>query len=95
MAFRSLENKPVHVRSTNDNSVQISPYECVTVNGIARDLDHSVQKVITEHLDYQYSLLVILHIVQVPKSGRYAKIPIRLCNISAETMDSYIFKSAH
>lgn len=86
MAFESLVCNPVSVKSTNDHVVEIGPYESVTLHGIARGLNSNVQKVVTENSSSDRPLLVRPHVVQVPQYGNYAKIPVRLCNISAKTV---------
>ena len=84
MAFDSITCQPSTVRSTNKHKIEVGPYESVTLTGIVRGVDHNIETVITENLDSDHPFIVRPHVIGLPKQGTYARVPVKLCNISAK-----------
>ncbi|XP_052777891.1 uncharacterized protein LOC128215224 [Mya arenaria] len=83
-AFDALVCEPITVKSTNEHTVELGPYESVTLNGIARGLKHDVQKIVTENISPDSPYLVRPHVLKAPHHGNYVKVPVRLCNMTAK-----------
>ena len=83
LAFDTLVCNPVSVKSTNEHTIEVAPYDSITLHGIARGLSSSVSKVVTEGFDSESPCMVRPHVVSV-QQGSYAKIPVRLCNMTAK-----------
>ena len=86
IAFDSITCKPCTVRSTNKHKVEVGPYESVTLTGIVRGVSHDIETVITENFDSDHPYIVRPHVVGLPQQGTYARVPVKLCNISAKSI---------
>ncbi|KAH3739224.1 hypothetical protein DPMN_045873 [Dreissena polymorpha] len=86
MAFDTLVCKPATVFSTNEHTVEVKPYESISFSGSVRWISHTIQKVVTENFSDDSPLIVRPHVVKLPQHGKYAKIPVRVCNMTAKSV---------
>ena len=84
IAIDSIKCKPLTVRSTNMHAVSVEPYETVTINGIARNVNAGISEVVTENLENSKQLTICPRVVTVDHQGSYSKIQVRLCNMSTK-----------
>ena len=79
-AYTSTDSK--FVKSTNKKPIVIHPNQVVTINGIVRDTSQ-YENAVTENLDDSCDFNVCLRIVAVKNNSKTARVPVRVCNISA------------
>ena len=84
IAIDSIRCKSFTVRSTNMHAVNVAPYETVTINGIARNVDADISEAVTENLGNSKKVTICPRVVTVDHKGLYSKIEVRLCNMSAK-----------
>ncbi|KAL3875138.1 hypothetical protein ACJMK2_038066 [Sinanodonta woodiana] len=66
------------------HAVNVEPYETVTINGIARNVDAGISEVVRENLENSKQVTICPRVVTVDHQGSYSKIQVRLCNMSAK-----------
>ncbi|KAL3861622.1 hypothetical protein ACJMK2_007647 [Sinanodonta woodiana] len=76
IAIDSIKCNPLTVRSTNMHAVNIEPYETVTINGIARNVDAGISEVVTENLENSKQVTICPRMVTVDHQGSYSKIQV-------------------
>ena len=88
MAFDSLVNDNIPVKTTNNYGIRLSPGEIKTVHGIARNV-YQIHTAITEHVDTSLSgdLTVCPPVVELKQAGETTRIPVRVCNLSARVIE--------
>lgn len=69
LAFDSFVYQPVTVRSRNEHTIEVGPYESVSLHGIVRGLRRDVRNVVTEPLFDEGPLLVRPGVLKVPRHG--------------------------
>ena len=79
-AYTATDSK--FVKSTNKKPIVIHPNQVVTINGIVRDTSH-YENAVTENLDDSCDFNVCPRIVAVKNNSKTARVPVRVCNISA------------
>ena len=81
MAFDSLVNDNIPVKTTNNYGIRLSPGEIKTVHGIARNAGQ-IHTAITEHVDTSLSgdLTVCPRVVDLKQAGATTRIPVRVCS---------------
>ncbi|KAL3890670.1 hypothetical protein ACJMK2_002951 [Sinanodonta woodiana] len=84
IAIDSIKCKPLTVRSTNMHAVNVEPYETVTINGIARNVDAGISEIVAENLENSIQVTICLRVVTVDHQGTSSQIKVRLCNMSAK-----------
>lgn len=86
LAFTTLDND-IPVKTTNKYSITVGPFECKTVSGMVKSFDNDCESTaITEQMDNAHnsnSLLVCPRVVSI-KKGKTSRIPVRICNMSAQ-----------
>lgn len=88
LAFTNLSiNNDIPVKTTNKYSITVGPFECKTISGIVKSFDNDcASTAITEQMDNVHnsnSLLVCPRVVSI-KKGKTSRIPVRICNMSAQ-----------
>ena len=88
MAFDSLVDDNIPVKTTNNYGIRLAPGEIKTVHGIARNVGQ-LHTAITEHVDTSLSgdLTVCPRVVQLKDTGATTRIPVRVCNLSARVIE--------
>ena len=88
MAFDSLVNDNIPVKTTNNYGIRLSPGEIKTVHGIARNVGQ-IHTAITEHVDTSLSgdLTVCPRVVELKQADATTRIPVRVCNFSARVIE--------
>ena len=71
LAFDTLVCNPFSVKSTNEHTIEVAPYDSITLHGIAQGLFSSVSKVVTEGFDSESPCMVRPHVISV-QQGSYA-----------------------
>lgn len=86
-AFLSLQNGYIgFVKSTNKKNIEIKPMETVTISGLVRKRKE-VETAVTESTDKASSRMgVCPRVVALDKVGRNQRIPVRVFNMSAKTL---------
>ena len=82
-AFDSLTCHPCMVRSTNNRTIEVGPYETTVLNGIVRGAN--CDSCVTENIDSN-EFLVSPQFVKITPSTSYSKVPVKICNISAKPL---------
>ena len=70
------------VKSTHKKPIVIHPNQVVTINGTLRDTSH-YENTVTENLDDSCDFNVCPRIVALKNNSKTARVPVRVCNISA------------
>lgn len=88
MAFDSLLDETIPVKTTNNFYIRIGPGEVKTLNGIVRKAG-DVHTAVTEHFDNSLSgdLTICPRVVSLKTPGTTSRIPVRVCNLSARTIE--------
>ena len=74
------------VRSTNKIKLELQPFETVTVSGLVRK-ERGIESAVTEQTEKASSKIgVCPRVVAMDKPGKYARVPVRIFNMSAEVM---------
>ena len=79
-AYTATDSK--FVKSTNKKPIVIHPNQVDTINDIVRDTSHH-ENAVTENLDDSCDFNVCPRIVAVKNNSKTARVPVRVCNISA------------
>ena len=79
-AFTATDSK--FVRSTNKKPIVVHPNQVVTINGLVRDTSN-YENAVTENLEDNHDFNVCPRIVAVKSNSKTARVPVRVCNISA------------
>ena len=88
LAFDSLLDETIPVKTTNNFNIRIGPGEVKTLNGIVRKAG-DVHTAVTEHIDNSLSgdLTICPRVVSLKTPGTTFRIPVRVCNLSARTIE--------
>ncbi|PJE77542.1 hypothetical protein CI610_03533 [invertebrate metagenome] len=86
LAVDSIQAKTFVVKTLGKKMVRLDPYESVVVQGRATGLDTSMGEVVTENLDTGLSYAVCPRVVKLGKNAHVARIPVKICNITAKPM---------
>ena len=70
-------------KSTNKKSIVVYPNESKTITGMVRRTSH-YENAVTENIDESNDLNVCPCVVAVKANSKTARIPVRVCNISAQ-----------
>ena len=89
LAFDSLVDDTLPVKSTNNFSVQIAPGEIKTLSGIVRKKDKDIDTAVTEHIDTSLSadLTICPRVVSLKSASSTVRVPVRVCNLSARVVE--------
>ena len=79
-AFTATDSK--FVKSTNKKPIVVHPNQVVTINGLVRDTSN-YENAVTENLEDNHDFNVCPRIVAVKSNSKTARVPVRVCNISA------------
>ena len=79
-AFTATDSK--FVKSTNKKPIVIHPNKVVTINGIVRGTSH-YENAVNENIDDNGDFNVCPRVVAVKANSNTARVPVRVCNISA------------
>ena len=79
-AFTATDSK--FVKSTNKKPIVAHPNQVVTINGLVRDTSN-YENAVTENLEDNHVFNVCPRIVAVKSNSKTARVPVRVCNISA------------
>lgn len=80
-AFTCCDTK--FVKSTNKKPIILKPYESMTISGMVRGTAQ-FEKALTEDIDTTAPLIVSPHVVAVKSNSKTARVPVRVCNVSAQ-----------
>ena len=88
MAFDSIIDEKIPVKTTNNFTIRLQPGEVKNISGIARNTGLFTTAV-TEHLDTSLSgdLTICPRLVEMKQSGATNRIPVRVCNLSARVIE--------
>ncbi|MCG8113688.1 MAG: RNase H-like domain-containing protein, partial [Candidatus Thiodiazotropha taylori] len=88
MAFDSLCDDTLPVKTTCNYSIRVGPGEVKTLHGIVRNVDH-VDTAITEHINGSLSgsLTICPRLVSLKGQHTTVRVPVRVCNLSARTIE--------
>ena len=88
MAFDSIIDEKIPVKTTNNFTIRLQPGEVKNISGIARNTGQFTTAV-TEHLDTSLSgdLTICPRLVEMKQSGATNRIPVRVCNLSARVIE--------
>ena len=70
------------VKSTNKKPIVVYPKESKTITGMVRCTSH-YENAVTENIDESNDLNICPRVVAVKANSKTARIPVRVCNISA------------
>ena len=75
-------------KTTSNYSIRIAPYEIKTIHGIARRTGE-FDTAVTEHMDTSLpgDLTICPRVVSLKGPGNTARVPIRVCNLSARVIN--------
>ena len=79
-AFSCINRK--FVKSTNKKPIVVYPNESKTITGMVRRTSH-YENAVTENIDESNDLNICPRVVAVKANSKTARIPVRVCNISA------------
>ena len=90
LAFDSLVDDTLPVKSTNNFSVRIAHGEIKTLSGIVRKKDKDIDTAVTEHIDTSLSadLTICPRIVSLKSASSTVRVPVRVCNLSARVVET-------
>ena len=89
LAFEYMNDRQsIPVRTTNLHTVTIGPNEVKTIHGLVKNNSH-ISTAVTEQTDTSQSgnLLVCPRVVFLHENSKKAKIPVRICNLSATPIE--------
>ena len=88
VAFDSMCNEILPVKTTNNFSIKVAPGEVKTLSGFVRNTK-SFQTAVTEPIDTSLSagLTICPRVVSLGSSGFTARIPVRVCNLSTRVIE--------
>ena len=88
VAFDSMCNEILPVKTTNNFSIKVAPGEVKTLSGFVRNTK-SFQTAVTEPIDTSLSagLTICPRVVSLGSSGSTARIPVRVCNLSTQVIE--------
>ena len=88
VAFDSMCNEILPVKTTNNFSIKVAPGEVKTLSGFVRNTK-SFQTAVTEPIDTSLSagLTICPRVVSLGSSGSTARIPVRVCNLSTRVIE--------
>jgi hypothetical protein len=76
----SIDSHTYHVKVCGKKSVKIPPFQSITLNGIARNLDQSISSVVTESPDIFKGYTVCQRVI---KTNNAVSAKISVCNMTA------------
>ena len=80
-AFTRTKRK--FVKSTNEKAIVVYPNESKTITCLIRGT-YDYENVVTENIDDSSSLTICPHVVAVEANSKTARVPVRVCTISAQ-----------
>ena len=89
LAIENLnERQSIPVRTTNMHVMTIGPNEVKTIHGIVKNSPH-ITTAVTEQMNTGQSgnLLVCPRVISLSENSKKAKIPVRICNLSATAIE--------
>ena len=88
VAFDSMCNEILPVKTTNNFSIKVAPGEVKTLSGFVRNTK-SFQTAVTEPIDTSLSagLTICPRVVSLGSSGSTARIPVCVCNLSTQVIE--------
>ena len=89
LAFEYMnDQQSIPVRTTNLYTVTIGPNKVKTIHGLVKNNSH-ITTAVTEQTDTAQSgnLLVCPRVVSLHENSKKAKIPVRICNLSATAIE--------
>ena len=88
VAFDSMCNEILPVKTTKNFSIKVAPGEVKTLSGFVRNTK-SFQTAVTEPIDTSLSagLKICPRVVSLGSSGSTARIPVRVCNLSTRVIE--------
>ena len=89
LAFDSLVDETIPVKSTNNFSVRIAPGEIKILSGIVRKHNKDIDTAVTEHTDTSLSgdLTICPRVLSLKSSSSTVRVPVRVCNLSARVVE--------
>ena len=89
LAFDSLVDETIPVKTTNNFSVRIAPGEIKTLSGLVRKHNRNIDTALTEHTDTSLSgdLTICPRVVSLKSSSSTVRVPVRVCNLSARVVE--------
>ena len=87
-AFDSMCDDAIPVKTTNNFAIRIAPNEFKIVHGIVRKTG-DYETAVTEHRDTSLpgDLTICPRVVSLKSPGNTARVPVRVCNLSAHTIE--------
>ena len=78
------ERQSIPVKTTNMHVMTIGPNEVKAINGIVKNSPH-ITTAVTEQMNtcQSVNLLVCPRVISLCENSKKAKIPVRICNLSA------------
>ena len=85
LAIDSLDTRTYPLIVCGKKNIIITPFESITINGIARNVEYSISSVITETPDAVRGFIAFSRVVNLHDTTD-AKVPVRICNVTNKTL---------